>query len=122
MSFFVEPAKGYIPQPGETLNAITDPKNVIRSDPSAVNFFDAIKEVRQIQGEAKGKDWKWVATMKMPYIKLAEIMEGGQFIKDKRKFFRWLDSGNNMAYCTYDRRRIPAKRSDMVTFVGGQEV
>lgn len=122
MSFFIEPGdKGTI-KPGSILRALTDPENIVRANPEYADRFSAIAELRaQDDGSFhRGQEFRRVASLCVPAF-MAHAILNGEFLRDRKLFYQWLDSEQGEAYCTYDRRKN-AKRSDMVTFVNGKEI
>lgn len=70
------------------------------------SMYDAIADMRtshQEQGTTlKTPEWKRVASIQAPLEEAIRITKG-EFLKDKKVFYSWLD--RNPQYCTYDRRR-----------------
>jgi len=85
------------------LDAITDH---ISDRPVYEDTFDAIASLRNVHEEHPGRvsrhdGWMRVASIQAPLLDVAKILDP-EFLKDKRKFYRWLD--NNKQFATYDRR------------------
>lgn len=118
MSFFV----------GKNTSAadiLLDPEMLMRHAPEYYGpSFDAVKDLREADPEGaawRGQEFRLVASLKnVPIFSAVRLLEP-DFL-DKKKFYEWLDRGTNKRYCTYDRRRVAAKRGDMVTFMDGKEI
>lgn len=68
--------------------------------------FEAIAELRQQDDGSlhKGNGFRRVASfVNIPLSNAAGLLDP-QWMKDKRRFYAWLDRGENKRYCTYDRR------------------
>lgn len=120
MEFFVES--------NSFLNRATNEESWAKRDPQGVvDALQAVNELREqyrttgSQGWSADRQWRHVASIKAPIFHAAELLDY-DFLNGngKRNFYKWLDE--HPRWVTYDRRRVPAKRSDMVTFVDGKEV
>ena len=104
---------------------LLNPDMILKSAPDVYGpRFDAIKEIRDMDDGSmhKGNEFRRVASLvNIPLANMTSILDP-EFMKNKKKFYAWLDKGENRAYCTYDRRKMGKKRSDMVTFQDGKEV
>lgn len=108
------------------IDAITEPERLVAHDTSGdtARFFDHMKDLRQDDPDGKlyrGSEFKHVASFKgLPLLQAVKLMDE-EFMSDKKKFYAWVDRGQNKRYLAYDRR-MGAKRSDMVTFQNGKEI
>lgn len=92
------------------MNIISDPATLVASDPAQAEKFAAIAELRKLDDGDFSGPFKRVASIQAPLMNLLHCFDP-EFMKEKRNFFRWLDSGNNKAYCTYDRRSAQARQA-----------
>ena len=120
MQFFVES--------NSFLNRSTDEEGLIkRKAPGVVDALQAVSELREqyrtmgTEGWSADRQWRHVASIYGPALQVCELIDD-EFLNGngKKNFYGWLDQ--HKRYVTYDRRRVPAKRSDLVTFVDGKEV
>lgn len=101
-----------------------NPEMLMRHAPAYYGpHFDALAEMRAMDPDGslyRGSEFRHIASLKgVPMWTALKIVDP-EFMADKKRFYAWLDKGNNRRYCVYDRRR--AKRSDMVTFIDGKEI
>lgn len=91
-------------QPADMIHA-SDPDRLVQSDPSQAIKFDALAELRKMDDGTlyQGSEFRRVASLQAPLENLMKCFDP-EFMKSKRNFYAWLDSGKNKAYCTYDRR------------------
>jgi hypothetical protein len=99
MGFFVEPNQ-------TVTKLISDPDEWAKRDPSVTDTMLALSELRAA-GNADvlpGDSWKHVASVRGPILDIATCLDQ-DFMRDKKKFYAWLDSEEGRRWCTYDRRR-----------------
>lgn len=97
MSFFFRPA--------ETLmDKVCDPSGLVKRNPDLADRYDAVKELRSMDDGSlhRGSDFRRVASIMGSIEDLLRVIEP-EFLKDKRKFYAWLDA--HPESCTYDRRK-----------------
>lgn len=107
---------GFFVKPNDTLfDKVSDAYGLTKRNPAFGDRFDAIKELRTIDhGQVhKGNAFRRVASLIAPLEDLAKILDP-EFLKDKAKFYRWLDK--HPEYCTYQRSRF---RSPNMIETGG---
>lgn len=103
MSYIVEKMEDQL------MDAISDADGWVTRNPVYAGFFDSNKEMRAHHiepaafGRIKSPEWKHVASFPSTLGDAMNLIENGGFIKDKRKFYAWLD--RNPEYCVYDRKR-----------------
>lgn len=97
MSFFVRPTQSL-------MDKVVNPSDLVARNPDFADRFDAIKELRGIDDGSlhRGNEFRRVANLIGPIEDLLRAIEP-EFLRDKRKFYAWMDA--NPEYCTYDRRR-----------------
>ena len=95
--FFIRPSEGL-------MDKVVDPEGLIARNPEFADRFDAIKELRALDDGSgyRGGEFRRVASLLGPIEDLLRAIEP-DFLRDKKKFYRWLDA--HPEYCTYDRRR-----------------
>ena len=117
MSFFV----GKKAPPGEVM---MDPKLLMASNPEYYGpRFEGIAELRKLDDGTlhKGNEFRRVERfVNMPLFAAANTLLDPDWMKDKRKFYAFLD--RNPEYCTYDRRANRRILDNQVTFMDGKEV
>ena len=91
-----------VQNPWRAIDAITNVDTVLRSGPQYAEMFTRLAEERKISDDRCPGEWKKVAELQVPHEMAARILEP-DFLKDKRKFYAWLD--RNPRYCAYDRRK-----------------
>ena len=103
------------------LNILTNAAALVEGEPRLADRFDAIAELRSMDDGSlyKGQPFKRVASIIAPFIDIAHILEP-EFMKNKRKFYAWLD--DNKEYCTYDRRRTARPIEGQVTYFDGKPI
>ena len=87
--------------------------------------FEAISDLRKIDDGTlhRGSGFRRVASLvNVPLANAVATVLDPEWMKNKNKFYRWLDSGDNWRYCTYDRRRGARPISNQVTFFEGKEL
>lgn len=92
-------------RPSETLmDRVADPSGLVARNPGVADRFDAIKELRSLDDGSlhRGNEFRRVANLIGPIEDLLRAIEP-EFLRDKKKFYGWLDA--HPEYCTYDRRR-----------------
>lgn len=90
-----------VQNPERAIDMITNVDTVLRSGPHYAEMFSRLHEERKIDTGFK-EGFKKVAELTVPHELAARILEP-DFLKDKRKFYGWLD--RNPQYCAYDRRK-----------------
>jgi len=99
MGFFVEPNQ-------TVLKKVSDPEAWLKRDPTIQDTMRHLAELRAMNGPGigAGDSWKKVASVRGPVLDVACCLDE-DFLKDKKKFYAWLDSEEGRRWCTYDRRR-----------------
>lgn len=85
--------------------------------------FDAIKDIRDADDGSlhRGQDFRRVASfVNVPIFEAIRTLLDPEFMKDKKKFYAFLD--RNRQYLTYDRRRSARPLEGQVTYVDGKAV
>jgi len=97
MSFRVKPSESL-------MDKVVDPAGLVARNPEVADRFDAIKELKSLDDGSyhRGNEFSRVANLLGPIEDLLRAIEP-DFLRDKKKFYRWLDA--HPEYCTYDRRR-----------------
>ena len=117
MSFFIQKSED------SALSHLTDSDTYMKLAPDYyAPRFDAIAEMRALDDGSlhKGNEFRRVASLtNVPMLAALKILEP-DFLSNRKKFYKWLDSGNNWRYCTYDRRKN--KLPNQLTFVDGKAV
>lgn len=98
MSFFI--------QKNENLaDKYLDPNLLMKGAPDYYGpRFDAIAELRALDDGSlhKGSGFRRVASLvNVPLVQALSTVLDGEWIKDRTKFYQWLD--RNPQYCTYQR-------------------
>jgi len=105
-------------------DALFDPKLLMAVAPEYYGpRFQAIKELRgQDDGTLhQGQGFRRVASLvNVPLTNAYSTVLDPEWMKDKSKFYAWLD--RNPEYCTYDRRRNARPLPNQVTFFDGKEI
>jgi hypothetical protein len=90
------------------LTRMADPDTLRKLQPGYYeDRFQQIADLRAMDDGSlhKGNEFRRVASLvNLPLMEAMKMLEPG-FLKDKKTFYHWLDSGNNRQYCTYQRRR-----------------
>lgn len=110
----------YFVEPNKTVMAkISDPDEWAKRDPAIHGDMAAIARLRAEQGAEipKGESWMRVASLRGPILDIAKCLDP-DFMRDKKKFYTWLDSEEGKRWCTYDRRRN-SQSSRWFRFDGG---
>lgn len=109
----------YIDKNDSVMDAVSDARNMVRSDPLQAERFNGVADIRRLDDGSlhRGNEFRRVASIQAPLFAVLKLLEP-EFMH-KPKFYAWLD--RNPEYCTYDRRKMK-KRSDLVTFIAGKEV
>ena len=97
MDFFVQPSQA-------VMEKVVDPSGLVARNPEVGDRFDAIKELRSMDDGSlhRGNDFRRVASLMGPIEEMLRAIDP-EFLRDKRKFYRWLDA--HPENCTYDRRK-----------------
>ena len=107
------------------MDAITDPDALIKADPEYYTpKFEAIAELRSMDDGSlhRGNEFRRVASLvNVPIMAALKIIDPN-FLLDKKRFYAWLDRGNNGAYCTYDRRKSARPIPNAITISEGKVV
>ena len=104
-----------VQNPWRAIDSITNVDTVLRSGPHYADMFSRLHEERRLSDDRCPGEWKKVAELQVPHESAARILEP-DFLKDKRKFYAWLD--RNPQYCAYDRRNHK-RQSDRFFPMGG---
>lgn len=88
-------------------DAIARPEGWVERNPIYRGFFESNAELRAEHIEPgvhlKTPEWKHVASFPSTLGDAMDFVDECRFIKDKKRFYSWLD--RNPQYCTYDRKR-----------------
>lgn len=118
MSFYVSKNES----PADAMN----PDDLMKLQPEVYGpRFEAISELRkQDDGTLhKGSEFRRVASfVNIPLFNAVNTIMNDEFMRDKKKFYQWLDKDENKRYCTYDRRWSARPIPNQVTFFDGKEV
>lgn len=113
MSFFI--AKNQAP-----LESVMDADTLMRGAPEVYGpRLQAIKELRDIDDGTlhKGNAFRRVASfVNIPIFKAVSTILDPDFMRDKRKFYAWLD--RNKQYCTYQRPSKAARAAQVQRDIG----
>jgi hypothetical protein len=95
--FFVRPSESVV-------DKVCDPSGLVARNPDLADRFDAIKEMRSLDDGSlhRGNDFRRVASLMGPVEDLLRAIDP-EFLRNKRRFYAWLDA--HPENCTYDRRR-----------------
>lgn len=95
--FFIRPSESL-------MDKVVDPAGLVARNPEVADRFDAIKELRGLDDGTlhRGSEFRRVASLMGPVEDLLRAIEP-EFLRDKKKFYSWLDA--HPENCTYDRRR-----------------
>lgn len=107
-----------------TVESMTDSNLLMATNPEVYGpRFEAIADLRKLDDGSlhKGNGFRRVASfVNIPLFRaMSTVLEPG-FMRDKKRFYKWLDTGDNFRYCTYDRRK--QKLPNQLTFVDGKAV
>ena len=96
-TFFVRPTQSL-------MDKVVDPAGLVARNPEVADRFDAIKELKTLDDGSlyQGAEFRRVANLVGPIEDLLRAIEP-EFLRDKAKFYAWLDA--HPEYCTYQRRR-----------------
>jgi len=107
-----------------SLESVTDSNLLMAVAPEVYGpRFQAVAEERaQDDGTLyRGQPFRKVASLvNVPLFSALATVLDPDFMKSKRRFYKWLDDGDNWRYCTYDRRKQTLP--NQLTFQDGKPI
>lgn len=108
--FFIKPSESL-------MDKVVDPAGLVARNPEMADRFDAIKELRALDDGSlhRGNEFRRVANLVGPVEDLLRAIEP-EFLRDKRKFYAWLDA--HPEYVTYQRPSRATRAAQIARDIG----